>query len=91
MVLCWAAGFCFGLLRPAHGLPFPDLRFILWPTQGMQGRAQDRRRTRAAAAATVAARRRIAGIELRSMVSRSEGMGRERRARGFRSGDSGHG
>ena len=37
MVLCWAAGFCFGLLRPAHGLPFPDFRFILWPTQGMEG------------------------------------------------------
>jgi len=30
----------------------------------------------------VAARRRIAGIELRSMVSRSEGMGRERGERG---------
>ena len=37
MVLYWTAGFCFGLLRPAHGLPFPDFRFILWPTQGTEG------------------------------------------------------
>ena len=30
-------------------------------------------------------------IELRSTVSKSEGMGRERRVRGFSFGDSGHG
>ena len=33
----------------------------------------------------------LARIELWSMVSRFEGIGRVRRARGFRSGDSGHG
>jgi len=39
----------------------------------------------------VAARRSFAGIELQSTASKSEGTGRERKMRGFRSGDSGHG
>ena len=39
----------------------------------------------------VAARRSFAGIELQSTASKSDGTGRERKMRGFRSGDSGHG
>jgi len=59
----------------------------------LTGREQRRRRgpRRHRSAFTVAARRSFAGIELQTTVSKSEGMGRYRRMRGFHFGDSGHG
>ena len=52
---------------------------------------EDTQESPAPPALTVAARRSVAGIELRPTVFKSEGMGRERKVRGFHSYDSGKG
>ena len=78
-----------GPLALAHG-PLVPVYFVAQLGNGGEG-ARGRRRTEAPPARTVAARRSFARIELQSTVSKSEGMGRERRVTGFRSGDSGHG
>ena len=73
MVVCWAAGFSW-----AGGTRDSKAHRPL-SVHGKGYRERGRRRSQAAPPALrVAARRSFVGIELRSTVSKSEGMGRER-------------
>ena len=92
MLLAW---WCFGLCGLALGLMGS---VYLCGLAGLNeaglervtGQESERRHPRSGGTA-VATRRSFAGMAFPASVLGAEGMGRERRARGFRSGDSGHG
>ena len=87
LLLGWL-GYCFCWARSAvRGHKTHKLS----SAHGKEDRGGVRRPAAAPPALTVAARRSVAGIELRPTVFKSEGMGRERKVRGFHSYDSGKG
>ena len=87
LLLGWL-GYCFCWARSAVRA---RKTHKLSSAHGKEDRGGVRRPAAAPPALTVAPRRSVAGIELRPTVFKSEGMGRERKVRGFHSYDSGKG